>query len=608
MFCCILNRDREPVSLEVRARYATRVKALAGGEAVETIEAGPFLGWVVAGHAPLRPLWARLGCRVAVGNVRLDEPDEVRRWSGTRQADATSLDLVLSAFEVRGEHALGDILGDFGIVIYDQRTHMLLAARDAFGVKTLFRTVRERLVVFSSHLELVHDTEALDDEFVADFLVGGDPGPERTIWSDSLAVAQGSVVIVNATSITARRFWSPGTFLPSNSGDQRERVARFRELFAQGVRARLGPAGHTWAELSGGLDSSSVVSMAQTMSEGGLIPTGLAGTVSLVDRLGTGDERRYSELVVRRFGLRNTVVLDPWPWYDNGNPPPRTDEPRAHYPYFSRDKLLCDAVTEAGAKTLLTGWGPDHYLYGTPVYVSDLVARGRLLAAVRGASAWAIARRQSAWATFAREGLVPLLPRRLQYPFTPEWDSVPDWIRPAFAKRLCLAERLDISRVTRAARGSRFTEQIMTHLSELTCWLPRGEFERRLDLRHPFLYRPLVEYGLGLDVHMRARPSANKWILREAMKGVLPERVRTRSGKGGIDARILWALSRERGRISEILDAPALEESGFVDARRLRSVVETAREGRIPQVLMLLCVLGLETWLFVRAGRWIVRS
>jgi asparagine synthase (glutamine-hydrolysing) len=147
---------------------------------------------------------------------------------------------------------------------------------------------------------------------------------------------------------------------------------------------------------------------------------------------------------------------------------------------------------------------------------------------------------------------------------------------------------------------------VANELQELTRWLQRGPFEDRLEMRYPFLYRPLVELGLGLPIDLRARPLAPKWLLRQALRGILPEIVRLRSGKGAIDARILWALSQHRVRLREIVRASRLGKLGFIRPDRLELALEEASEGRAPNLVMLLAVLSLETWFFVRSGRWAV--
>ena len=111
-----------------------------------------------------------------------------------------------------------------------------------------------------------------------------------------------------------RRFWSPDDFESDSSSvpSEHEAAEVCRDLLTKSVHLRLGSDEQTWAQLSGGLDSSAVVSVAQWMFEHGRSPRGLAGTITYVDRHGTGaDEREYSDAVVSRWRLCNTAIVDP---------------------------------------------------------------------------------------------------------------------------------------------------------------------------------------------------------------------------------------------------------------------------------------------------------
>jgi asparagine synthase (glutamine-hydrolysing) len=606
MFCCVLNLEREPVSLTVRERYAAKISALAHGDGVEEVDAGVFQAWVVPARVPLRRLCASRRGRVAVGNVRLDHPEEVRLWGGARH-ESSPLEQVLDALDAKGDECLTNMLGDFSLVVHDARTATLLAARDAFGVKTLFVAERPHTLIFSSHLELVHDNEKLDEEFIADFLLGGDPGPERTIWADSRAVAPGTILHVRDRKLSVDRFWAPSAFQPSQKAvdrpRERERIEVFGELFRQAVRSSVRGADGLWAELSGGLDSSSIVCMAHSLRNESGVPE-LRGTATLVDELGAGDERVFSDLVVERTGWHNEIVPNLWPWSEDGEDPPCTDEPRTHYPFFARDRRYCRTIRAAGAKVLLSGMGSDHYLYGNRAFLVDLLARGEPFTALAHLLRWSVAERRSVWTGLWRDLLLPCAPRSLQMYCAPRRERVAQWITPEFAKRVSMADRLALSRILVAPAGQRFGRQVANDMQELTRWLQRGPYEESLEMRYPFLYRPLVEFAMQLPATLRTRPLAQKWVLREAMRGVLPEAIRVRPGKGGIEARVLWALTRERHRISEILRCPILGELGIVESKEVRAAVEGAANGQAPDLVMLFSVLALETWMFVRAGRW----
>ncbi len=602
MFLVVLSSDGGPVEEREQALYAGQMRRLAGPDVV-TVQESAFYAVVAPTMVPHRPLVARRHGLIAIGNVRLDHSGDMRSRGEVVHPDASDLELVLDAYHARGVRCVPDLLGDFAFVICDPQARSLVAARDAFGVRTLFMGRRPGRTMLSSHLELVRGRERLDEEFVADFLLCGDPGPERTIWADAQAVTQGSILKLENGKIATERFWTPYAFQPADGRCERDQIEEFHALFREAVRSRIGPDGGVWAELSGGLDSSSIVVTAVTLTRTGSI-TGLAGTISIVDELGDGDEACFSDLVVNQYGIRNEVIANPWPWQDDGDPPPYTDEPRTHYPYFSRDRLECETIRAAGGRVLLSGVGADHYLAGNRWFTADSMANGHPARALSQLAAWSVVERTSFWTSLARDAALPFLPRSMQRHCQPKSDRIPPWITPTFGRRVGMAARLRSARTSLSRLGTRFAAQIRDDLQELTRWLPRGAFEDGLELRYPFLYRPLVESGLRLPPPMLVRPLQPKWVLRQGMRGLLPEEIRSRPGKGGIDSRILWALSRERKRIEELLQASVLADLGFIHLGLLRDAIDRARVGDTAYLVKLLAVLSLETWLAVRSGRW----
>jgi hypothetical protein len=247
--------------------------------------------------------------------------------------------------------------------------------------------------------------------------------------------------------------------------------------------------------------------------------------------------------------------------------------------------------------------GADHYLYGSRLFIADLVARGHIIRGGVEAARWAIAGKRSFWSSVARDAVLPLLPARLQLRLANRQLKVPDWINPSFVRRLGMDGRLCALRASQAPSGLKFAREMANYMQELTRWLPRAPFEDGIELRYPFLYRPLVELGLQLPPTMRARPLAPKWVLREVMRGILPEAIRTRSGKGGIDARLIWGIRRERKRISGVLDAASLPQLGIVNTRKLEEAIDRAVRGEGAAIVLLLAALSLETWLFARLHR-----
>ncbi|MFL5384715.1 MAG: asparagine synthetase B family protein [Longimicrobiaceae bacterium] len=601
-FCCAAVVPGGAVPPPLRARLAAAVAA--PGTAGGSLAGDGFAAAASTGPDALRPLLARRGALLAAGEARLDDRAAVAAWGGVRLDGASDLELVLAAYAARGAGCLDHILGDFALALWDGDRATLTAVRDPFGVKPLFLAREDGILLLSNRAAALGREGELDEEWAADFLVGAMVPPGRTAWAGVQAVAPGEVVTWRAGALSRRRYWSAADFAPAEAADERAATETFRALLEEAVRVRTDGGVPVWSQLSGGVDSSSIVCVAQALAEAGRGP-GLAGTVTLVETLGDGDERKYSDAVVRRWGLRNETVIDPWAWQDDGLPPPRTDEPRAHYPFWARDRAMADIVRRAGGRVLLSGQGPDHYLAGNLGFVADLLAAGRVRTALGELVRFSVAARQSFWTGLGRHGIDPFLPARLKLRRARAHEQLPAWLEPGFVRRMEVARRLPLVRQLSAPRrGSRFAHQVAAELEGLSGFLERGEFEDGIEMRYPFLHRPLVEHSLRLPPALRIRPRAGKHVLREAMRGTLPEEVRTRRGKGGIDARLLWALHHERARLQELLRDPELARRGWVRADALRAAVEQARQGEVASLPFLLCSLALETWLAVRSGRW----
>ncbi|MGQ0816174.1 MAG: asparagine synthetase B family protein [Gemmatimonadota bacterium] len=597
VFLCGLRLDGGTISKRELFPYLAR---LPKSPEWDSCGNGAFAGLAMSRAHAMRPLVARFRGMNGVGDVRLDNRHEVATLGGVScEPDLADLALVLAALDRKGADIIPRLRGDFSFVAWDAHAQKIIAARDAFGIKPLFYRRTAEHLLLSSRLEPLAGNEEIDPDYVADFLIGLPGAGPRTIWKGALEVQPGGVLVQRGSVTTQSRYWSAHRFEPAATVNEEQAVERFRELFFDAVRQRV-TAGQSWAQLSGGLDSSSVVSAAERLREiegSG----GLNGTVTLVDSLGNGDERRFSDTVVQRYGLVNEVVRDYWPWRSEcGRLPVATDVPSPLFPFYARDQHMLDIVTHGGGRVLLSGLGSDHYMYGTLAYLADMFARGSVRAGAREVLGWALQTRRSVWHTARLNVVNPLLfnlGRRNAI-------EVPRWLNGSFAHRTNVIDRLRDARSPRARLGRFFPTHSAVELARVASWVQRGLFEDRVEVRYPFLARDLVEFTLQLPVSMKIRPQGRKWVLREAMRGTLPEEVRTRVAKGGIDARILWTLQHERSLIDALLTDSQLERLGCIDPIELHKTIDSARHGVWKNTVHLLSVLALESWLRARSGDW----
>lgn len=552
------------------------------------------------------PVIATSGSCVAAGTIRLDNRAEVARLAGRQEIGVSDIELVTGAIAQQGEHCILDLQGDFAFVVWDSVTRRLVAGRDAFGVKRLFYREDAAGVAFASHAALLSMTEQYDVESLTMLAAVCLPPPDRSVYRGVRAVAPGCLLIVQERSVISRQYWSPEWFEPREMSAACEAATyeEFRHLFTRAVQSRLTGKADTWAQLSGGLDSSSVVSIAQRLAEQGQVPHGVAGTISWVYRWSTdSDERDFARVVTKKYAVHNEVLED-WLWEEDGAEPPMTDEPGPEYIFHARERRTLKIIRAAGGRVLLTGLGSDHYLQGNMFFFADWVAQGHVGQAFREMLRRAALGRVSLWTLAYQNALLPLLPAAIQSLLVRGW-KVPAWIPSGVAKRFNIEETAAAGDYA-SPRGRKYKGAVMAAMRSLPMNLGRHlVLEDELEVRHPFLYRPLVEFGLRLPPELCVQPHARKWVLREAMRGILPEVVRTRVGKGANAGCIQESLRHERVKLERMLRDPLLAQLGCVDAAKLQAAYASALQttdaefvGAVTQTL------AVETWLQVRSGRW----
>jgi len=598
VFLCLVRTDGAPIDEALCRRYSTKreVPRVVPPSWCVMGEFAAMLGSDVPG---LEPQVMRYGAWIGVGLVRLDaRPDH----GGT-----TDLARVLEALEASGAAGVTDLVGDFAFVAWNGDTRQLIAARDAFGVRRLYMVRRGALLAFSTRASLLAQTEAYDLEYFAEFLLHGDDPSGRTAFKEVEAVRSAEVVTWESGTLRRKHCWEPPEEGSTVAKTGPQIVQEFKQLLFDAVSSRLTGEPNVWSHLTGGMDSSSVVGVAQTLVETGEMAHGVTGVVTYQSDPPLGGDVDHARLVAQRYQLRHEV-LDSWRmWEDDGLAPPLLDLPAYEQGNYAIERRLANTVAARGGQVLLTGVGGDLCLRPQFDRAADLLARGRVREAVACAAQWAVATRQSFWSLFAQHGVYPLLPPRARYALGKPEFRVPPWILDGFSRRFDLRKRVAAARTYAGPWGAKshylVAEALRTHASRVG---HERIGETNLEWRHPFFHRPLVEYGMRLPQEWLVAPGANlsKRVLREAMRGVLPDSVRLRRGKGGLQPDTHNALVRKASCLARIVRNPILVELGCLDTTSFsRAVMEPTRSRR-EEVYLINNALTLEMWLRRRLDRW----
>lgn len=513
MFAALFNTDRAPID---------RRGFEAAGLHVE-----------VLGHAgEVALLWSRNGspadeemCGVQslegrfwiVGRLRLDG----RAGSGTSDAMRC-----LQAYARWGEQFLDHIAGDFCFVLWDAGRGRLIAARDQFGVRSLFHAAAGSSVLVSDSLQWLAERpeigRELDDTWIADFLCAGiSIDADRTVWRRVHRLPPAHVLAATGQGASVRRYWRLSVGEPLHFGDRRLYGERFRELTALAIADRL-PAGRVGISMSGGLDSTTLAATAVEVA--GDASRVVADCVHF-ERLMPDDEKAFSTLAARQLGieLRETAIDDLVYDADWRTRSIRTPEPMVSVVHAHPDRLLNRAMAGA-ASVWFFGEGPDNALrFERRAYIGWLLAQRRWARLAQALWLYLGAKGMGDWASTLRRYTGRDRPGHTD-------SELPSWLAPGLVDRLRLKERLrNLDRREGEAPHPWHPEAIASlghpvwQRMFASCDL--DETQAPFVWRHPFLDLRVLDFMLSVPPVPWAR---RKLLMREAMKGRLPAPVLAR--------------------------------------------------------------------------------
>jgi asparagine synthase (glutamine-hydrolysing) len=455
-----------------------------------------------------------------------------------------------------------------------------------------------------SHLVRWSGRDQLDEEYVASFLTKGSAA-HRTPYRGVYPVPPGRAVCVSAQGVSTRAFWD----LPVDRETRFKNPAcyeeQLRNLFREAVAVRLPSGAPVCAELSGGLDSSSIVCMAASLAKerpGDLHQP----TVFTYTHQGAADEK-YVGVVERARNLSSVRLdLEEYPFValeQAGDAAPAWWGPRL--------AELGRRFNSMGTGVLLTGQLGD-FVMGNLLDDSgqavDYFREGHWLEAAREAYAWSRA---------LRVPLYPLLWRALRTaysPWTPSIESAATHdvssryaqvhsLAPGFLKRASLnaGERLPERhwRDARPGRRSRF-RALSQMLDSRTLQAP--EVLRHISYTHPFAHRPLVEFMLSIPPAEVCRPGEPRRLMRRAFTHLLPPAILQRRSKATYTDVYRQALIPLATKMLSQPDHIRLVTHGYADRHSLTERLTRFLQGLDCKETQLRQLLLFEFWLRNREG------
>lgn len=537
---------------------------------------------------------------------RLDNRDELlTSFSNQLDGDRTDARLVVTAYRTWGANFLSKLIGDFALALWDPALKTLFLARDPFGVRPLYYFKSNEELVWSSTLTSLLTLPGIDAEVNDEYVAGCFalyPELSSTPYRNIHAVEPGQVVTVKGRHLGTRRYWRPAQndeIRYTNDPDYEE---HFRELFREAVACRLRSDRTVWSELSGGLDSSSIVFMADRIHAEGQGPATPVTTLSFLDNPSTTFfDRRFIEVVERARGREGVHLDGGGHWIqlaspeDDFIPTPITSVCVAglHHRMWQRMK-------NDGARVLLSGLGGDQVTWSNlepGPELGDLLFDHRPILLHHRLQVWSEATHVPYTQLFWQQVLLPLLPLRVQARFQNQIE-LSSWLDSEFVRRTKIDERLllpndpfDFKQPSKRIQSSRIWYIVMN--------IARGEhWEHAVhEKTYPFLHRPLVEFLMNVPIGQKLRPDETRSLMRRALKDLLPQRILQRRSKGTTGEALCRGLSHEWPNIKPLLEDARLGQRGYVNVAQLVQAFDRARHGIEFNISGLLQALAVEVWL-----------
>jgi asparagine synthase (glutamine-hydrolysing) len=550
---------------------------------------------------------------------RLDNRDELLDRLDLPDRTTSDASLALEAFARWDVSAPARLLGDFAFVAWNARARRLVCARDHLGIRHLHFHASPRLCLCATDLAqvLAHPEvpREPDSAVAADLIACDVRNTERTLYRDVNRVPPGHVAVIEGGSVRIERYWSAEPRQPIRYATDDEYAAQCRELLTASVGARMRSDRPIAAMLSGGLDSSSVVTAAWR-----LVHTDRPRPQPFSMVLPAhpeSDERPFLHAVARHCG---TSVVEVFPDAITGGA--LLDQARGWTatPAMPADEMaatLYAAMRERGHRVALTGAGGDFLFTGSVFQYADLLRQFRPLAAVRRfVDDWYAGETGRSAIGLLQHGMWPLLPRPMKDALRPlarravSYSDRPAWLR---------IERTPDEAFPDTPRGGSFaTEEVTRHLGSgmhaffVEC-AERYAIQAGIELRHPLLDKRLVQFALDIPDDQRKRGRFTKFVLRQALGEDLAEPVRTRRSKGDFSHAVAEAIEAVGGE--QFFERLQIAEAGWVDGamvadkyRLMRSQYPRGSDVYGDHVPALWMITAVELWFRSAFGAYNARG
>lgn len=521
---------------------------------------------------------------------------------------------ILHLYEEHGDACVNYLRGMFAFAIWDARKRELFIARDRLGVKPLYYVhTDDGSLYFGSEIKTLFEAGAITPEInfaaLPDYLANHATSGEETLYRGVKRLLPGHTLLWRDGKLEIKKYWDISFSKIVDQGrSDKDYIAEWYELFRTSVRLRLMADVPLGMFLSGGIDSSAIAAVMSGMVDEPI----KTFSVAFAER--EANELAYARIVAEAYKTNHhEVVVSPEEFF---NALPRLvwheDEPLAHP--SSVALYFVSLLASQHVKVVLTGEGSDELLAGYGRYrktilnlslgkhyrsLTPSVVRGAVRSGIQGLPTSKV--RQKLLRSFL--GVAPdiesiYFDNFAVFPLVMQGDLLSNetlerigGIDPYAGVRAALEQTDAASLLDRLLYAD-----IKTYLHELLMKQDQMSMATSIESRVPFLDHKLVEFTCSLPERLKLRGGTTKYILRESMKGVLPEAILSRSKMGFPVPIGAWFRGAYRSIIDEYVLSERAISRGLFNSDFVHDLVHRHQSGVENHEERLWALVNFEIW------------
>lgn len=582
-----------------------------------------------AGHNPMpnedETVWITYNGEI-YNHERLREP---LIQAGHRYRSRTDTETIIHLYEERGLDFVHELEGDFAIALWDENKSRLLLARDRIGVKPLYYTIQNGRLIFASEIKaiLAHPSVSreMDEESLYHYLSFLTTPAPRTLFAGISKLPAGCMLTCDSRGdIKITRYWDAIIQPPARELSEAETAQEVRRLLTESIKKRMMSDVPFGVFLSGGIDSTANVAlMSQLMTQPVRTFT-----------VGFKDAPEFNETEEARFVaceyktdhheilITQNELIEFLPQMIFHQDEPIADPVCVPLHYVSK------LTRDSGTTVIQVGEGSDELFCGYSDYARYLNLHDRLWhplsklpKPVRGAMSAVGSLAYHIGSAVKQAPIKKMLPDMLRRFAAGEelfWSGAfvfdemhkHQLYKPSALQRLGNGHGFssyevvqeDLQRLLNKKPQADRLEQMIyqelkLRLAELLLMrVDKITMANSLEARVPFLDHKLVEFAMTIPRHMKYRNGETKWILKEALKGVIPDRILHRKKQGfGVPINA-WMMNQLGSFVEDRLLNSSLRRRELFDYDFIKRLMHQHNTGKVNYSFYLWSLLNVSLW------------